>query len=166
MRVAEVQLEAARAQAAQDEVDADRLTVRAPCAGTILQVSVHPGEFASATPKAAAMILGDIDRLQVRADIDEQNAARLQPGQAATAFLKGDAATAIDLRFERVEPFVVPKVSLTGASTERVDTRVLQVIYSFAHPRSRPVYIGQQVDLFIKSDIARGENAMARQELP
>jgi len=31
----------------------------------------------------------------------------------------------------RFEPYVVPKRSLTGDSTERVDTRVLQAIYSF-----------------------------------
>ena len=46
------------------------------------------------------------------------------------------------------------QVSLTGASTERVDTRVLQVIYSFERPQDRPVYVGQQVDLFVKSEIA------------
>jgi hypothetical protein len=43
----------------------------------------------------------------------------------------------------------VPKTSLTGASTERVDTRVLQVIFSFAPPKDYPVYVGQQIDAFI-----------------
>jgi HlyD family secretion protein len=45
---------------------------------------------------------------------------------------------------------VIPKRSLTGASTERVDTRVLQVIYRFPNTLGRPVYVGQQVDLFIE----------------
>ena len=35
------------------------------------------------------------------------------------------------LHFVRFEPYVIPKESLTGDTTERVDTRVLQVIYSF-----------------------------------
>jgi HlyD family secretion protein len=44
----------------------------------------------------------------------------------------------------------VPKRSLTGESTERVDTRVLQALYTF--PRSAlPVYVGQQMDVFIES---------------
>jgi len=48
-----------------------------------------------------------------------------------------------------VEPYVVPKRSLTGDSTERVDTRVMQAVYSF--PRGRlPVYVGQQMDVFIE----------------
>jgi multidrug efflux pump subunit AcrA (membrane-fusion protein) len=151
--VAQAQLAAARAQVSQNKVYLQRLTVLAPRAGTILQVNIRPGEYASATPKDAAMLLGDVDHLQVRADVDEQNAPRLQAGQSATAFLKGDTTQPIELTFVRIEPFVVPKVSLTGGSTERVDTRVLQVIYSFNRPHDRPVYVGQQVDLFVKSGI-------------
>jgi HlyD family secretion protein len=151
--VAKAQLEAARAQVAQNKVRLERMVVLAPRAGTILQVSIRPGEYASATPKTAAMMLGDVGHLQVRADVDEQNATRLQAGQNATAYLKGDTTKPIELHFVRIEPFVVPKVSLTGASAERVDTRVLQVIYSFERPDDRPVYVGQQVDLFVKSEI-------------
>ncbi len=154
--VAQAQLEAARAQVAQNKVRLERLTVLAPRDGAILKVNVRPGEYASATPKAAALVLGDVEHLQVRADVDEQNAPRLQAGQTATAYLKGDTTRPIALRFIRIEPYVVPKVSLTGASTERVDTRVLQVIYSFERPQDRPVYVGQQVDLFVKSAIAAG----------
>jgi multidrug resistance efflux pump len=152
--VAQAQLEAARAQVEQNKMLLERMTVVAPRAGTILQVNVRAGEYASATPKNAAIMLGDMDHLQIRADVDEQNAMRLQPGQTATAYLKGDTSQPIELTFVRIEPYVVPKVSLTGASTERVDTRVLQVIYSFERPQDRPVYVGQQVDLFVKSDIA------------
>ena len=151
--VAQAQLEAAQAQTGEDLVRLTRLTVRAPRAGTILQVNIRPGEYASATPKNPALVLGDMDYLQVRADVDEQNASRLQKGQTATAYLKGDTTKPIELTFVRIEPYVVPKTSLTGSSTERVDTRVLQVIYSFERPADRPVYVGQQVDLFVKSEI-------------
>jgi HlyD family secretion protein len=44
----------------------------------------------------------------------------------------------------------VPKKSLTGDSTERVDTRVLQVIFSF-EPGELPIYVGQQMDVFIEA---------------
>ena len=44
----------------------------------------------------------------------------------------------------------MPKRSLTGASTERVDTRVLQVIYRF-HPDQLPIHVGQQMDVFIEA---------------
>ena len=151
--VAQAQLEAARAQIAQNKVRLERMVVLAPRTGTVLQVNIRPGEYASATPKAAAMVLGDVAHLQVRADVDEQNASRLQPGQTATAYVKGDTTEPIEMHFVRIEPYVVPKISLTGASTERVDTRVLQVIYSFERPKDRAIYVGQQVDLFVKSDV-------------
>jgi HlyD family secretion protein len=159
--VARAQVEAADALVAQNELLLQRLTVFAPRAGTILQVNVRPGEYASATPKHSAMVLGDLDRLQVRADIDEQNASRFRPGQAATAYLKGDTTQPIALRFVRVEPYVVPKISLTGGSTERVDTRVLQVIYAFDRPAERNIYVGQQVDVFINAEPFTAEREVA-----
>jgi hypothetical protein len=67
----------------------------------------------------------------------------------AKAYLKGDSVTAYDLTFERIDPFVIPKQSLTGASNERVDTRVLQVIYRLKVPAGKSLYVGQQVDVFI-----------------
>ena len=62
---------------------------------------------------------------------------------------RGDRGKKLDLRFVRIEPYVVPKRSLTGDSLERVDTRVLQVIFEFDRP-PWPVYVGQQVDVFIQ----------------
>ncbi len=67
----------------------------------------------------------------------------------------------IPLRFVRIEPFVVPKKSLTGDNTERVDTRVLQIIYRFDRP-SFPVYAGQQVNVFIE----RQESSLSDREQP
>jgi multidrug resistance efflux pump len=152
------QLLAAQADVQQTEMLIERLTVRAPREGTILQVNIRAGEFAATAPKVPVMVLGALDRLQVRADVDEQNATRIRPGQPAQAFIKGDTLNAIPLKFERIEPYVIPKVSLTGASTERVDTRVLQVIYSMEKPSiSAPLYVGQQVDIFI--DVGTEEKA-------
>jgi hypothetical protein len=48
-----------------------------------------------------------------------------------------------------VEPFVIPKKSLTGDTTERIDTRVLQVIYEVDTAGRAPLFVGQQVEVFI-----------------
>lgn len=156
--VAQAQLLAAKAQLTSAETSLkrivlliDRLTVRAPRGGTIIQVNIRAGEYAATSPKAPAMILGDTGKLQVRADIDEQNATRIRVGQKAYGYLKGDPNVTFPLDFIRVEPYVIPKVSLTGSSTERVDTRVLQVIYSLVRPAEPPLYVGQQVDVFIEA---------------
>jgi HlyD family secretion protein len=150
-RVAKIaaDLESAQAQVQLAQTELDILTVRAPRDGTILQLNVREGEYAGTTPTDPLMILGDTDRLQIRADVDEQNAPLVVANQPAVAFLKGDTKSPIPLRFVRIEPYVVPKKSLTGDSTERVDTRVLQIIFDFARPAT-PVYVGQQMDVFIQ----------------
>jgi HlyD family secretion protein len=148
--VSEAQLEAARASVAQTQALLDRLVVRAPISGTVLQVNIRAGEYVSPTPNAAPVILGDISEVQVRADVDEQVAPRVKSGSRAVGYLKGDTREPIAMEFVRIEPFVVPKRALTGASTERVDTRVLQVIYKFPNTLTRRVYVGQQMDLFIE----------------
>ena len=142
----------------------ERLTVRAPRSGTVLQVNIRAGEYAKGGATDPLILLGDIETLQVRADIDEVNAPLVQPGSPAVAYLKGSTEQVISLEFIRIEPFIVPKRSLTGDNTERVDTRVLQVIYGFKRP-AFPVYVGQQVDVFIdRNGPTSGKALMSKKE--
>lgn len=145
---AQAQLQLLRARRNELEVTLKRLTVRAPQNGRVLQVNIRVGEFVSSTPTVAPVLFGETEQLQVRVDIDEVNASRIVPDRSAVAHLKGDADKKIPLEFVRIDPYILPKKSLTGDNTERVDVRVLQVIYKF-HPPEFPVYVGQQVDVFI-----------------
>lgn len=142
----------ARAQLIQAEVNLDLLTVRAPRDGDILRVDLRAGEYASVPPTDVnnpSLLLGETRHLQLRADVDEDSASRVHPGAPAIAFIKGMRSDPIPLRFVRIEPYVTTKKSLTGDSSERVDTRVLQVIYQFDQSKV-PVYVGQQMDVFIE----------------
>jgi len=129
----------------------DRMTIRSPLNGEVLQLRARVGEFAPAqimiTP---LMVIGTVYPLGVRVDIDENDAWRVESGRPGLATLRGNTALSFPLTFVRFEPYVVPKRSLTGESTERVDTRVLQVIYSFDRG-TLPIYVGQLVDVFIES---------------
>jgi len=133
----------------QAGTDLELLTVRSPRDGRLLQVNLREGEFAALKSAEPLMLLGDVDRFQVRAEVDEQDAVLMRPDQPAVASLKGHSDLRVPLQFVRIEPYVVPKRSLTGDSLERVDTRVLQVVYAFDRP-GFPVYVGQQVDVFIQ----------------
>ncbi len=95
-------------------------------------------------------MVGNVRPLHVRADIAEQDVPRFFPQAAARAVLRGHAKHSYTLKFVRVEPYVVPKKSLTGDATERVDTRVLQVIYAVL-PERGGLWVGQQVDVFIEA---------------
>jgi RND family efflux transporter MFP subunit len=150
VQIAEAELDFARAAVSQTEALLARLTVRAPRDSTVLQVNTRPGEYVIPGANRAPLILGDLTYLQVRADIDEQVAPRVRTGMKAIGYLKGDTQKPIPLEFVRIEPFVVPKTSLTGGSAERVDTRVLQVIYRFLRSETHPVYVGQQLDLYLE----------------
>ena len=151
-KTAEAQLVRVRAELKSAETELDRLTVRAPVDGEVLQLKVHLGEFAPVAATAAGapplILLGGVTPLHVRVDVDENNAWRVRVGTKAAGYLRGNMKTTTPLTFVRFEPYVVPKKSLTGDSTERVDTRVLQVIFSFERG-NLPIFVGQQMDVFI-----------------
>lgn len=155
--IAEGALAVAKAQADQIDVDIDRKTVRAPVDGRVLQINIYPGEFAqSGVVTPPLMLFGDDKRLYIRVDVDETDAWRVQPTAPAVAYVPGNPQIETALKFVRIERYVMPKTSLTGASTERTDTRVLQVIYSFDHG-SLPVYIGQRMNVFIQAPVVPTE---------
>jgi len=149
--VAKARLAAAEAMAAQVQVELDRLTVRAPIDGSVLQINVRPGEYADAGARTPAVLMGDVSTLHVRVDVDESDAWRLRHGAAGQGFVRGNPQLSAALEFVRVDPYVVPKRSLTGDPVERVDTRVLQVIYRFP-AAALPVYPGQQMDVFLDAE--------------
>lgn len=150
-QIEEAALAAARAEVERIRVEIDRRTVRAPIAGRVLQINMRPGEFAESGVLATPlMVVGDDTRLRVRVDIDENDAGRVDPAAPAVAVVRGRPDLQTALRFESIEPYVTPKASFTGSTTERVDTRVLQVIYSFERAKL-PVYVGQHLDVFIQA---------------
>jgi multidrug efflux pump subunit AcrA (membrane-fusion protein) len=159
---AEAKLTQARADvvSAQASIDAtqtelERRIIRAPVDGTVMQCKIHVGEFAPAAAVAASsdplMVLGNTDVLNVRVDVDENDAWRIDTNKAAMAFVRSNRDLSTALKFVRVEPLVVPKKSLTGDSSERVDTRVLQLLYSFDPTSLKNIYVGQQMDVFIEA---------------
>jgi HlyD family secretion protein len=159
LEVSRTEVAYAEVQVHRVEADLERLTVRAPMDGEILQLNVRRGEYAPVgqLPKPL-LVMGDVGQLHVRADIDEHEAWRVQPGGKAEAVERGNSSRRAALEFVRFEPYVIPKKSLTGDSTERVDTRVLQVIYRFTEP-SGSLYVGQQMDIFIEATLPAGFEA-------
>jgi len=151
--IARAQVALAEREVQRLRTDIDRLTVTAPMDGLILQSNIRVGEYAQSGPLAKPlMVFGSVSVLNVRTDVDEHEAWKVRPDAAAHATVRGSSGTRIPLRFVRFEPYVVPKKSLTGDSTERVDTRVLQVIYQVDGDRV-PLYVGQQLDVFIEGPV-------------
>jgi HlyD family secretion protein len=146
--------EVARAQA---DVEAIRLlmerrTVRSPINGTVLKRNVEPGQYALADGRSATIVVGDLQHLNIRARVDEEDLPMLRNGAAATARVRGRAEITVPLIMLRIEPLAQPKSDLSGSTTERVDTRVLEVLFRVSGPSTPPImlYPGQLLDVFIE----------------
>jgi len=148
--IAGASVKEAQAAVEQLKTEIGRALVAAPVDGVVLQVNVRPGERIGEMDTKALMVLGDIRTVHVRVDVDERDIPRFRPGAQAKAYPRGETNRELGLRFVRVEPMAVPKKALSGDNTERVDTRVLQVIYAI-EPGQQTVYVGQQLDVFIRS---------------
>lgn len=152
LAVAEAAVAVAEAAVESARVALGLHTVRAPSDGVILTKNIRVGEYAATGQLNEPLLrLGVVNPMHIRIDIDENDAWRFRPGAKAVAYVRGNPEMKVDLSFVRVEPYVRPKRSLTGDSTERVDTRVLQLIYAF-DPTDKPIYVGQQMDVYIETE--------------
>jgi HlyD family secretion protein len=159
LSIARSELAQAEAQVRQVKTEIERLTMTAPMDGIILQKKVRLGQFAECGPTSEPlMVMGGGVHLNIRADIDESDAWRVRSDTTAVAYVRGDTREKLPLQFVRFEPYVVPKKSLTGDSTERVDTRVLQAIYRISDDGA-PVYVGQQMDVYIETPLGAKDRA-------
>jgi multidrug resistance efflux pump len=150
IEVQKAAIELARANREKAQNHYDLLSIVAPKNGVILSVKIRVGEFVPAAVLSSPFItLGVIDPLHLRVDIDESEIPRFHPGARAFASLRGQPEIKVPIDYVRTEPLVIPKRSLTGTVSERVDTRVLQVIYS-ADPKTLNASVGQQIDVYIE----------------
>lgn len=148
----------AKASAASDALLA-KYTIRAPADGTVLAVQASVGSYVSAQGAYGSytqgygplIVMGTPgERLAVRAFVDEILVHRLPAGKTmqATLFVRGTDVK-IPLTFVRVQPYVSPKIELSDERQERVDVRVLPVIFGFDKPKDINLYPGQLVDVYI-----------------
>ena len=151
-------LAANQAQQKEIQVQLAQSVVKAPQAGEVLQVNIRVGEtvqlMKASGESSTAILLGDTKTLQVRVDIDEVLAPEVKPNMPAVAFIKGASQYKFPLQFLRLEPHMIPKKNLTGATAERNDVRVLQLIYTFTPPKNFSVYTGQQLEVYLNKGTA------------
>lgn len=160
IKVANEELGQREASTALAETLLERATVRAPLDGQVMQLNINVGDFALGAREDNVfsdplMIFGSVDPMHVRIDVDEDDAWRVFPGACAKAFVRGNSEINFPLEFVRIDPYVIPKRSLTGENLERVDTRVLQLIYRF-DKKDLPVYLGQLLDIYIEAKPSQG----------
>jgi len=146
---AEKRIALAQREADKAATELGQFAVYSPVDGRIIQVNVRPGEFAPASvPAEGLVVIGRNGPTHLRVEIDEVDMPRFRPDLPAWASARGSVGTRYPLSFAYVEPLVVPKRGLSGRTTDIVDTRVLQVVYTLADDAAN-LGIGQQYDVFI-----------------
>ena len=89
------------------------------------------------------------DFMDVRCYVDEILISRLPSHWHITAQMSITGTDIkVPLEFVRVQPYVSPKIELSNQRQEKVDLRVLPVIFRF-EKKDAPVYLGQLVDVYI-----------------
>ncbi len=157
LAVAAADVQVAEAEVNALSTDLDRSDVRAPIDATILRVTARPGQFAAASSGGSEglVTLGQLTPLNIRVDVDELDAWRFDPNGKAVAVLRGGKRVEYPIRYVRTVPVVIPKKTLTGDNAERIDTRVLQLIYTFNEPNPG-VLPGQVLDVYVETGSGSG----------
>jgi HlyD family secretion protein len=149
---AEGQLDAARAELQVARAALEKLTIRAPVDGTILQVNARRGELASPQAGQPLVLIGDMSSLRVRAEVDERDIEKIKAGQPvvvrAAAFRGRDIAGKV--------AFVAPLVQTARNSTlnqrSMTDVDVVEVLVDLAEPG--PLVAGMKVDVYFQKEAA------------
>lgn len=153
--IAESEVRQAKENVDVVNTEIERTIVRSPIDGTVLQINVRDGELPSLdTFRSPLMIVGNVDEMNLRVSINQLAIPLFSPEAPATAFAQGDNKVKYALEFVRVEPFLVSKQNITNDINEKIDTRVLQIIYRIKDAAGK-VFVGQQMDVFIDTERAQ-----------
>lgn len=149
----ETQFSMARVDLRGAEAALDNLMVRAPLAATVLQINTRPGELASPSAQQPLIVLGDLSKLRVRAEIDERDYGEIRVGQRVVvrspAFRSRDVAGTVS----SIAPIIEPgRIGARGGRSP-TDVNVAEVLVDLAEPG--PLVVGMRVDVYFSRDIAK-----------
>ncbi|HEY1363962.1 MAG TPA: efflux RND transporter periplasmic adaptor subunit [Xanthobacteraceae bacterium] len=147
---AEGQLNVARSELTAAQAAVEKLTIRAPIAGTVLQVNAKPGELANPAAGQPLILLGDVSSLRVRAELDEHDFGEIKIGQSAlvrpVAFRGREFAGKVSF----IAPLVEPGRINARGQRQVTDVDVVEVLVDLAEPES--LAVGMKVDVYFRPD--------------
>ena len=146
----EGQLNVARTELAAAQAAVEKLTIRAPIGGTVLQVNGKAGELASPSGTQPMVLLGDVSTLRVRAELDERDFGEIKIGQPAlvraAAFRGRDFAGKVIF----IAPIVEPARINSRGQRSVTDVDVVEVLIDLAEPDA--LAVGMKVDVYFRPD--------------
>lgn len=161
--IADENLKVSINQFKSDKALLDKYIIRATVDGMIFRVVAATGSYISPQGSYDTYTQGFIPTvqmgivtpyLQVRCYLDEILVPRLPlPNKMhATMFIRGLQNRSVPLEYVSTQPFTIPNIELSDQRNERVDVRVLPIIFRFKRPTDINVFPGQLVDIYIREN--------------
>jgi len=150
--LAEGQLNIARGELLAAQAAAEKMIIRAPIDGGILQVNAKPGELASPSMSQPLVLLGNVSALRVRAELDERDIEKIKLGQAVlvrpAAFREREIAGTVSF----IAPLVEAGRNNSLGQRNMTDVDVVEVLVDLGEPG--PLAVGMKVDVYFRPDNA------------
>jgi len=147
--LAEADLELARSELAEAEARYQKTFIRSPIDGTVLRTHHRSGESVSnsSTVPDPILTIGDRKMLRVRVDVDETDVSKVRLGQRAYVTADAYGKQKFWGRVVRVGQQLGPKNVRTDEPTEKVDTKILEILVELDGGLELPD--GLRVDAFV-----------------
>jgi HlyD family secretion protein len=130
-RAAEAEVQAAEAEVAAAQVELDHCSLRAPGDGVVLRRLAEVGTLIAALTPAPILSVADVSKLELRAEIDEVDVARVEVGQVGWVTAQAFGDRRFPGRVVRITRELGRKTVRVDDPRARVDTRVLEVVFAF-----------------------------------
>jgi len=128
-------ISAAKARRDQTKANLERLAVRAPIAGEVLQVKYRVGEYVTPGAGDPLVVIGDTSRLRVRMDVDERDIGEIAPGSKAFAVADAYPSKEFTGKVVNIGRMMGRKNVRTDDPTERNDTKILETVIELDDPK-------------------------------
>ena len=146
----EAELAAARAELALAQVALQKTRIRAPIAGSVLQVRARVGEMAIPAPDQWLMLLGDVSGLAVRAELDQHDFAKVRVGQRVVVRAYAFPDREFEGSVRSIARYVGPgRLSGQGQRNKLTDVDVAEVVVDLNDPG--PLAVGMQADAYFSA---------------
>jgi HlyD family secretion protein len=144
----EGQLQVARSNLRASIAELQRLIVRAPVASTVLQVNAKVGELAAPSSAQPLILLGDLSKLRVRAELDEQDVGKIKQGDKAVVRAAAFPGREFSGAVATIAPIVVPGRISPPGSRNLTDVSVTEVVVDLDD--AGPLLAGMKVDVYFQ----------------
>lgn len=142
-------LQAARSEVAIAEALLEKTRIRAPSAGTVLQLNAKTGEMVSPQSQLPLAVLGDMTVVRLKAEVDEHDVSKIKVGSKVVVKSNAYPDRTFEGHVAALAPTLAsPKFALRGARRP-TDVEVLEVTVDLDGD-DVPLLPGMRADAYFK----------------